>query len=84
MGDPVNLASRIEGLTKEMQATILISQQTASRLDASFVLGRTAMFPVKGKTQPVQVVEVLGTGQAELAQQSGRQDEQKDERRAEV
>ena len=65
VGDPVNLASRIEGLTKEMQATIVISQETASRLDANFVFGRTAMFSVKGKAQPVQVVEVLGNGQAE-------------------
>ena len=75
VGDPVNLASRIEGLTKEMQATIVISQETASRLDASFVFGRTAMFPVKGKTQPVQVVEVLGNEPAEPVQQSERHEE---------
>lgn len=59
MGDPVNVASRIEGLTKEMQTTILISAATASRLASSFALGRRALLAVRGKEQPVEVVEVL-------------------------
>jgi class 3 adenylate cyclase len=59
VGDPVNLASRIEGLTKEIQATILVSRATADRLGADFLLGRTAVFMVKGKEQPVEVVEVV-------------------------
>ncbi len=60
VGDPVNLASRIEGLTKEMQTTILVSESTATLLGPGFSLGRSAMFPVKGKKEPVRVVEVLG------------------------
>jgi adenylate cyclase len=60
VGDPVNLASRIEGLTKELQATILVSRVTAVRLGDEFIFGRSAVFPVKGKQQPVAVVEVLG------------------------
>jgi class 3 adenylate cyclase len=60
VGDPVNLASRIEGLTKELQATILVSKITAERLGTEFVLGRSAVLAVKGKQQPVEVVEVLG------------------------
>ena len=59
VGDPVNLASRIEGLTKELQATIVISEVTATRLGPEFMLGRTATMAVKGKEKPVQVVEVL-------------------------
>ncbi len=59
VGDPVNLASRIEGLTKELQATIVISEVTASRLGPEVTLGRTATMAVKGKEKPVQVVEVL-------------------------
>jgi len=62
VGDPVNLASRIEGLTKELQATILVSSTTARRLGAEFVLGRTAVLPVKGKQRPVEVVEVVRKG----------------------
>lgn len=60
VGDPVNLASRIEGLTKELQATILVSRITAVRLGDEFIFGRSAVFPVKGKQQPVAVIEVLG------------------------
>lgn len=43
-----------------MQATILVSKITAERLGSEFRLGRTAVLPVKGKQQPVEVVEVLG------------------------
>lgn len=60
VGEAVNLASRIESLTKELTATILVSRQIAARLGSEFVLGRTALLPVKGKSQPVEVVEVLG------------------------
>jgi adenylate cyclase len=59
VGEPVNLASRIESLTKDLAATILVSKQIATRLGPEFVLGRTAQLPVKGRAQPVEVVEVL-------------------------
>lgn len=60
VGDPVNLASRIEGLTKELQATVLVSKITAEKLGGEFRFGRSATFSVKGKQQPVDVVEVIG------------------------
>ena len=60
VGEPVNLASRVEGLTKEVRATVLVSSEIATRLSAAFALGRHASLPVKGSAQPVQVVEVLG------------------------
>jgi len=59
VGDAVNLASRVEGLTKELQATILVTGETAVRLGAEFRLGRRAVLPVRGKERPVEVVEVL-------------------------
>jgi len=59
VGEPVNLASRIEALTKGMAATILVSKDVAMRLGPGFVLGRAAVLPVKGKTQPIEVVELL-------------------------
>jgi adenylate cyclase len=59
VGDPVNLASRIEGLTKELAVSILVSSTTAARLGPEFVLGRSATLPVKGRMQVVEVVEVL-------------------------
>jgi adenylate cyclase len=59
VGDAVNVASRVEKLTKDFGATILVSSEIASRLGPEFVPGRTAILPVKGKARPVEVVEVL-------------------------
>jgi adenylate cyclase len=59
VGEPVNLASRIESLTKDLKATILVSREIAARLGPWFVLGRTAVLPVKGRTDPIEVVELL-------------------------
>jgi len=59
VGEAVNLASRVEALTKEMQAVVLVSRQIADRLGDAFVFGRTAVMPVKG-LQDVEVVEIIG------------------------
>jgi adenylate cyclase len=60
VGEAVNLASRVEGLTKHLQATVLVSSDIADKLPATFALGRRASLAVKGSAQPVHVVEVLG------------------------
>ena len=59
VGEPVNLAARVESLTKDVAATILVSGEVASRLGSEFQLGRTESLPVKGKADPVRVVEIL-------------------------
>ena len=59
-GEAVNVASRLEGLTKEMHTTILISDATAAWMGPGFTLGRAAELRVRGKAKPVKVVEVLG------------------------
>lgn len=53
IGDAVNTASRIEGLTKQVGTSMLISAETRSRLPATD--GWTASDPlaVKGKAEPV-------------------------------
>ena len=60
VGDAVNVASRVQELTKELGAAILVTQSTAVRLASFFTFGRQAVFPVRGKTEPIQVVEILG------------------------
>jgi adenylate cyclase len=59
VGEPVNLASRIESLTKEARAVILVSTDIAARLSADIRLGNIHQLGVKGRSQPVDVVEVL-------------------------
>lgn len=61
VGDAVNLASRIEALTKDLHATILVSKEISAQLGPAFRLGRTAVLPVKGRKRSVDVVEVLGS-----------------------
>jgi class 3 adenylate cyclase len=53
VGDPVNVASRIEGLTKEVGATILASQATRDGAGPAFEWAAAAPMPVKGKPEPV-------------------------------
>lgn len=60
VGDAVNLASRVQDLTKQLGATVLITAATAARLDKDFRLGQRAVLPIRGKQQPITVVEVLG------------------------
>ena len=54
MGDAVNLASRLEGLTKELNYPILISKET---YDAIGTLDARALrdVPVKGKANPITI-----------------------------
>jgi adenylate cyclase len=59
VGDAVNLASRVQGLTKEVGATILVTDVTAARLEERFLFGKQAVLPVRGKTDPIQVIEIL-------------------------
>jgi adenylate cyclase len=60
VGDAVNLASRVQELTKQLGAMILVTESTATRLDNGFIFGQQAVLPVRGKSQPITVIEVLG------------------------
>ncbi len=62
IGDNVNLASRLEGLNKHYGTDILLSEATAEKLDENFILRQVDLVQVKGKTQPLEVYELLGEG----------------------
>jgi adenylate cyclase len=63
IGDPANVASRIEGLNKKLDTSILISRATYERVADHIITGKIAETPVKGRTEPVQVYEVLSLNQ---------------------
>jgi class 3 adenylate cyclase len=61
IADVVNLASRIEGLTKLYGARVLVSQSVAAELHVpgSFALRDLGTVTAKGKSAPTRVLEVL-------------------------
>jgi class 3 adenylate cyclase/PAS domain-containing protein len=68
ISDAVNLASRIEGLTKYYSVPLLISQQTLERLrnPADYAIRIVDKVQVKGKSQYVVVYEVFDADPPEI------------------
>ena len=58
IGDAVNLASRIEGLTKFYGAGVIIGEETYKKLD-DFVCRKLDRVRVKGKTKGIEVYQPL-------------------------
>jgi class 3 adenylate cyclase len=59
IGDGVNLASRLESLTKFYRSDIIVSDIVREELDDSFELRYLDLITVKGKQRPVEIYEVL-------------------------
>ena len=58
IGDTVNLASRIEGLTKTVGEALLITEATRNALPSTFRTWELPPQPVKGKAELVKVHSV--------------------------
>lgn len=59
IGDAVNLASRIESLTKHYGAEILISKATLQRIEPKLLVREVDLITVKGKDLPETIYEVM-------------------------
>jgi adenylate cyclase len=59
IGDPVNLASRIEALTKPLGTDILISEDTWKLIGDKFITEEMPSVSVKGKAEPVRIFAVV-------------------------
>ena len=59
LGDPVNLASRLEQINKVYGTEIIISEETARLVSSSFVLRRLDVVRVVGRQQPLGIYELL-------------------------
>lgn len=60
IGDAVNLASRLEGLTRTYGVDILLGPTTAELIRDAFHLRTVAYVQVKGKTRPVETFTLIG------------------------
>lgn len=59
MGDNVNLASRLEGMTKEYRIPIIISESTHAQVKDRFVTREIDKIRVKGKKHPVTIYQLF-------------------------
>jgi len=61
IGDAVNLASRLEGLTRTYGVDILLGVRASELIREEFDLRSVALVQVKGKTKPVEIFALIGS-----------------------
>jgi adenylate cyclase len=79
LGDPVNLASRLEGQSKNYGVPIIIGSKTASGLREKFAVLELDCITVKGKTEPESVFTVLGRADVASSDRFGKLNRSVDE-----
>jgi adenylate cyclase len=60
LGDPVNVASRLEGQTKLYGIPVIIGSRTAEKAKNNFAMLELDLIAVKGKTEPENIFALLG------------------------
>jgi adenylate cyclase len=62
IGDPVNVASRVEGLNKDLASTLLVTEETLAAIGDRVRVRDRGPVAVKGRVEKVKVFEVLREG----------------------
>ena len=60
VGDTVNLASRIQGLTKDFSCDVILSRTTHDLITGVYQMEQLSPMKVKGKSQDVMLYKLLG------------------------
>jgi adenylate cyclase len=60
VGDPVNVAARLEGLTKLFGVRIVLGEETRRQVGAAFVCRELDRVAVVGRAEPVTAFELVG------------------------
>jgi len=68
LGDTVNLASRLEGQTKEYGFSIIVGSKTAMAIKEKFAILELDFIMVKGKTEPEVIYAVAGREDTALSE----------------
>jgi adenylate cyclase len=61
LGDPVNVASRLEGQTKYYGVPVILGSRTGEKAKEKFAILELDLIAVKGKTEPETVYALLGS-----------------------
>src|SRR5581483_11597532 len=72
IGDTVNLASRLEGITKEYGVPLILGESVAALVRDKLRLQFVDCVRVKGKTRPIEVFTVLDAHDEKLSAQTER------------
>jgi adenylate cyclase len=64
LGNTINLASRVQGVTKQLRCRLLITHETRAQLDDTFSLRRLGRFQVVNISTPIDLYELALPGRA--------------------
>ena len=70
VGDTVNVAARLEALSKEHGCTLIASAATANIAEGRFTWGKREQVRLKGRLAPIEAVAILGFAPRENSEET--------------
>lgn len=72
IGDAVNVAARMESMSKELGSRILLTERTFEQLEGAFPFDKVTNVRVKGKAEPMTVYRIFAGQQAREQGKAGK------------